>query len=87
MNDPRPDDLCTDDMLILTVSVYRVLFQHEIGRTHPLDFTEHIVARSFSDAVEIAEALSEELETPIGLIENLGAIYVTAEAQAYIACN
>ena len=73
-----------DDMLVLTVNVFRVVFQHEIGHSNDRDFAEYIVATSVAEAAVIAEAISDYLETPIGLIETLGPIYVSPHAKIKI---
>ena len=73
-----------DDMLVLTVDVFRVVFQHGIRHPNEKDFAKYIVATSIVEAAVIAEAISDYLETPIGLVETLGPIYVSPDAKIKI---
>jgi hypothetical protein len=77
----------SDDTLVPTVVLYRIVFRSEGRRSRKDDGIEHVIARSFADASVVAKPIADERGLVISSIESLGPVHVSAEAKIKIESN
>ncbi|MBI5304112.1 MAG: hypothetical protein HY868_18400 [Chloroflexi bacterium] len=79
--------LTVDDTFAPTVELFRLTLRAELGCSPEAQCADHIVAKSFSDALEVAEIIAEEAELQIGSLESLGPVHISIEARSDIVAE